>query len=255
MPTVRSGDERIHYEVSGHGPPIVLVHGFSSSLERDWRRNGWIDFLVDDGRQVIGLDLRGHGSSGKPHSPEAYAANQIPDDVLAVMDSLGIERGDVMGYSMGALVTLNLLARRPDRFSSAVVGGTGLPRASTGPNPKLAVALEAPNAAGISDPAELRFRQAVERRGNDLLALAAFQRSHRTQAEAEALRQLELPLLVVVGADDEVAASARDLAALVRGAELVMLADEDHQSALAAEGYKQAVRRFLRAGHERLVPA
>jgi pimeloyl-ACP methyl ester carboxylesterase len=238
MPTVQSGDVRIHYEVIGHGPPIVLVHGFSSSFESDWRRNGWVDFLVDDGRRVVGFDCRGHGSSGKPHSPEAYAANQIPDDVLAVMDALGIERGDIMGYSMGALVTLNLVARRPDRFASAVVGGAGLPRPSTDPQhrAKLAAALEAANAAAISDPAEVRFRQACERRGNDLLALAAFQRSERTQAGAAAFRQLELPLLVVVGADDEVAASARQLSAMVRGAELVTLAGEDHQSALAAEG-------------------
>lgn len=244
-----SGDVLIHHEVSGQGPPIVLVHGFASSFERDWRRTGWVDFLVNEGRQVVGLDCRGHGKSGKPHSPEAYAGNQIPDDVLAVMDTVGVDRADIMGYSMGALVTLNLLARRPGRFASAVVGGTGLPRPSTDPQhrEKLAAALEAADAATISDPAVLRFRQSVERRGNDLLALAAFQRSGRTQADPAELRRLQLPLLVVVGANDEMVASAGQLAEVVSGAELVTLAGDDHRSALASRRYKQAVARFLQA--------
>ena len=126
-----------------------------------------------------------------------------------------------MGYSMGALVTLNLSARRPERFASAVVGGTGLPRPSTNPQRRaeLAAALEAADASTISDPTALRFRQSIERRGNDLLALAAFQRSERTQAEQAALGVLDLPLLVVVGNEDETLASARQLAAVVSGAE------------------------------------
>jgi pimeloyl-ACP methyl ester carboxylesterase len=244
----------IHYAVIGQGPPIVLVHGFSSSFERDWRRSGWVDFLVGEGRRVIGLDLRGHGRSGKPHAPEAYAGNRIPDDVLAVMDAVGVEQVDVIGYSMGALVALNLLARRPERFASAVVGGIGLPRPSSDPEQRerLAAALEAADPATISDPTLVRFRQAVEGRENDLQALAAFQRSERTQADAAELRRLRLPLLVVVGANDEAAASARQLAGTVSGAELVILAGEDHRSTLAAGECKVAVGRFLqsvRRGH------
>jgi pimeloyl-ACP methyl ester carboxylesterase len=250
MPTVQSGGVPIHYEVIGKGQPIVLVHGFSSSFDGDWQLSGWVDFLVGEARQVIGLDCRGHGNSGKPHSPQAYAGNRIPDDVLAVMDAAGVERADIMGYSMGALVTLNLLPRHAERFTSVVVGGVGLPKPTTDPQrrARLAAALEAADPATISEPTALRFRQALERRGNDLLALAAFQRSERTQAEQAELRRLELPLLVVVGDKDEGLESARQLVAAVAGAKLVTLAGEDHQSALAAQGYKQAVGRFLRAG-------
>jgi pimeloyl-ACP methyl ester carboxylesterase len=257
MPTVQSGGVPIHYEVIGEGPPIVLVHGFSSSFDRDWRRSGWVDFLVGEGRRVIGLDCRGHGLSGKPHSPESYAGNQIPDDVLAVMDAVGVERAHILGYSMGALVTLNLVARHPGRFTSAVVGGAGLPRPVFDPPRRaaLAEALEAADPATISEPTASRFRQSVERRGNDLLALAALQRSERTQPDQAALRRLDLPLLVVVGEKDEVLASARQLAAAVAGAELVTLAGEDHQSAMAAQSYKQAVDRFLQARQGTVTPA
>jgi pimeloyl-ACP methyl ester carboxylesterase len=195
--------------------------------------------------------------SGKPHSPESYAGNQIPDDVLAVMDTVGIERADIMGYSMGALITLNLVSRHAHRFTSAVVGGAGLPRPAFDPQRRaaLAEALEADDPATISESQALRFRQSVERRGNDLVALAALQRSERAQADQAALRRLELPLLVVVGEKDELRASARDLAVAVAGAELVTLAGEDHQSALAAQSYKQAVDRFLQARQGTVPPA
>jgi pimeloyl-ACP methyl ester carboxylesterase len=257
MPTAQSGGVPIRYEVIGQGQPIVLVHGFSSSFDGQWRLSGWVDFLVGEGRQVIGLDCRGHGNSAKPLSPKAYAGNQIPDDVLAVMDAVGIERADIMGYSMGALVTLNLLSRHAERFTSAVVGGAGLPRPAADPQRRAALvaALEAADPATISEPTALRFRQSAERRGNDLLALAALQRSERTQADQAALRRLKLPLLVVVGDKDEGLEAARQLVAAVAGAELVTLAGEDHQSAVAAQGYKQAVGRFLQARQEIVTPA
>jgi pimeloyl-ACP methyl ester carboxylesterase len=165
MPTVQSGGVPIHYEVIGRGQPIVLVHGFSSSFDSDWQLSGWVDFLVGEGRQVIGRDCRGHGNSGKPHSPQAYAGNRIPDDVVAVMDAAGIERADIMGYSMGALVTLNLLSRHAERFTSVVVGGVGLPKPTTDPQrrARLAAALEASDPATIIEPTALRFRQAGTR--------------------------------------------------------------------------------------------
>ena len=67
MPFVISPGVPIHYEVVGAGPPIVLVHGFASSLEGNWDQSGWVDFLVGRGHTVVGLDCRGHGLSGKPH--------------------------------------------------------------------------------------------------------------------------------------------------------------------------------------------
>jgi len=61
--------------VIGESWPIVLVHGFASSLEGKLGRSGWIDFLMAQGRAVVGLDCRGHGRSGKPHDHGAYDGN------------------------------------------------------------------------------------------------------------------------------------------------------------------------------------
>src|SRR5919109_4742115 len=107
MATVVSAGVPIHYEISGAGRPMVLVHGFASSAQQNWNATGWIDFLVALERQVIALDCRGHGQSGKPYDPAAYAGSAMPDDVIAVMDALGIQSAEIMGYSMGGWITLN----------------------------------------------------------------------------------------------------------------------------------------------------
>jgi pimeloyl-ACP methyl ester carboxylesterase len=101
MPVVDSAGVPIHYETTGEGPPILLVHGYLSSFEGNWRQSGWIEFLVGQGRSVVGLDCRGHGRSGKPYDPDAYEDPRMPDDVLAVMDAVRLDRVDPMGYSMG----------------------------------------------------------------------------------------------------------------------------------------------------------
>jgi pimeloyl-ACP methyl ester carboxylesterase len=84
MPMVDSAGVPIHYEVAGQGPPVVLVHGFMSSMD-SWVRTGWVEFLMARGRSAVRLDVRGHGGSGKPHDPTAYENPRMPGDVLAVM--------------------------------------------------------------------------------------------------------------------------------------------------------------------------
>ena len=77
---------RIAYDSVGEGRPIVLIHGFASSREQNWRSTGWIDRLAAAGFRVVSFDCRGHGKSDKPHQPAAYGEHMI-DDILAVMDA------------------------------------------------------------------------------------------------------------------------------------------------------------------------
>jgi pimeloyl-ACP methyl ester carboxylesterase len=245
MATVDSRGVPIHYEIVGTGEPIVLVHGFSSSFEQNWQRSGWVDFLVDAGRRVIGLDCRGHGSSGKPHEPAAYDGQQMPDDVIAVMDAVGLERADLMGYSMGGWVSLNLLSRYAKRWTSVIVGGAGLRPYRQ--REAIAAALESDDPSSITDPEALRFRAFAEANpANDLKALAAVQRADRALADAAALAAVSVPTLLVVGDRDQALEAARLAADTIPGAALVILPGEDHLSAVRARTYRDAVARFLK---------
>ncbi len=184
----------------------------------------------------------------------------MPSDVRAVMDAAGLERVDLMGYSMGGAIAVALLARFPERFNSVIVGGAGLPVAARDPrrSAAIAAALEAEDVSTISDPVAFFFRQFSESRAHDphsfadvdpdLRALAAIsRRSSGVRSDvAAALPQVQVPLLVVVGDKDETLPDSQRLSETVPNAQLVILPGEDHVSAIPAVAYKHAVAAFLR---------
>ncbi|MHB8644435.1 MAG: alpha/beta fold hydrolase [Thermomicrobiales bacterium] len=121
MPDAMNDGVRIHYEREGSGPPLILQHGFTSSLE-GWRDNGYVAALAD-AYELILLDARGHGKSDKPHDPAAYALDKRVGDVLAVMDDAGIERAIFWGYSMGGHIGYAIGQYAPERFDALILGG------------------------------------------------------------------------------------------------------------------------------------
>ena len=96
----------IAYEKMGAGPPVILVHGFAASRIITWQNTGWYDWLLSMGRSVIALDCRGHGESGKPHSPEAYDDRKMVMDIVTVMEANGANSAPIMGYSMTMSITI-----------------------------------------------------------------------------------------------------------------------------------------------------
>ena len=98
---------QIYFEEHGKGEPVVLVHGFASRAEHNWGAMNWFTTLAAHYR-VVALDCRGHGKSGKPHDPAAYDGETMGDDVIRLMDHLGIKRTLIMGYSMGARIVTGL---------------------------------------------------------------------------------------------------------------------------------------------------
>src|SRR3954463_11125320 len=126
MPSFHNGAVEIAYLDEGEGYPIVLVHGFASSKNVNWVYPTWVSELRKDGRRVIALDNRGHGDSSKLYDPEDYHIGIMAGDVRALMDHLGIERADMMGYSMGARMTALLALHYAPRIRSAIFGGLGI---------------------------------------------------------------------------------------------------------------------------------
>jgi pimeloyl-ACP methyl ester carboxylesterase len=122
MPFFDSAGIKIYYQDAGSGEAVMLVHGFASTAQHDWGGTGWIAALSEKYR-VIALDVRGHGLSDKPHSPETYGNAGMGADVTRLMDHLEIERATLMGYSMGASIAIELMLSRPERFRAIVFGG------------------------------------------------------------------------------------------------------------------------------------
>ncbi len=248
MPEFDSGGVTINYVDEGGGPPIVLVHGFASSLQGNWRAPGVFDALLAAGRRVVALDCRGHGRSGKPHDPEAYGGTIMADDVIALMDHLGIATADLMGYSMGGFITASLLVRRPERFRAVIISGVGDALVAGGLSrargDAIASALEAEDSSKIADETARGFRAFAKMNGNNLAALAAIQRSFRGGYDPAKLSETERPVMVLIGEGDTLVGPADRLAATIPGAKLVK-APGDHITAVGQPAFRQAVLDFL----------
>ena len=247
MPTFNSDGVEIAYSDQGAGDPILLLHGFASNARTNWIDPGWEAFLVKEGFRVIAYDARGHGLSGKPHSPEDYAQPHMPEDARRLLDHLALPRAHVMGYSMGARMTAFLALRHPQRVRSAIFGGLGINmvRGLSGTQ-EIASGLEAATSAEIADPVARTFRAFADQTGGDLQALSACMRSARAPLTAEMVRQILCPVLVVVGTADSIGGSAQELADLIPGAQAVSIDRRDHMRTVGDRAYKEAVLKFLK---------
>src|SRR5262249_51343984 len=111
---------RIRFRVEGHGVAVLLLHGFSDSLD-SWWEVGVAPVLARTFR-VVALDLRGHGGSDKPSDPARYRDEHRAADVVAVLDAIGERSSYLVGYSMGgwtALAVARLVPARCARSRSA----------------------------------------------------------------------------------------------------------------------------------------
>ena len=138
MPYANNQGIRIRYEVEGKGPPMVLHHGFGGFLEH-WYDTGFVEAMKDD-YQLILIDARGFGASDKPHDREAYRLAPRVQDVVSVLDDLGVTQAHFHGYSMGAYIGWGIAQYAPERFLSLILGGGGPPKETwdeteSGPGP------------------------------------------------------------------------------------------------------------------------
>ena len=180
----------IRYVVAGEGEPVILIHGFAINYHFQWVASRVMQSITPD-FQVIALDNRGHGKSGKPHDPKEYGLTMV-EDIIRLMDHLQLKKAHIVGYSMGGAITLKLTTTHPERVISSVVGGMGWLR----PTPewmafreKLAVGLESEEGIGrlllqrltpkdqtARSARHVRIANIVVSMANDRKALAAVSR-------------------------------------------------------------------------------
>ena len=226
--------------------PVLLIHGFASTHAVNWVNTLWVKTLSAAGYRVVALDNRGHGRSGKLYDPAAYHSSIMAEDARRLLDHLGLERADVMGYSMGARIAAFLAFLHPDRVRSAMLGGLGV-KLVEGVGLPLGIAdgMEAPSVDAVTDPVARGFRSFAEQTGSDLRALAACIRGSRQVLSREEVARITAPTLVTVGTTDQIAGSPHELAALMPNARALDIPGRDHNLAVGDKVHKQGVLAFL----------
>jgi pimeloyl-ACP methyl ester carboxylesterase len=107
---------QMYYEIHGTGNPIIFMHGGISNINTDF---GALLPLVSVNRQVIAVELQSHGRTADIDRPLRYAV--LAEDIIALMDHLGLEQADLLGYSVGSAVALEVAIQRPERVRKLVL--------------------------------------------------------------------------------------------------------------------------------------
>lgn len=236
----------IAYEVAGAGAPVLCIHGFASSGKVNWVDTGWVQTLVDAGYQAITIDNRGHGLSDKPYDPEFYRPEAMAQDALRLLDVLGVPSAAVLGYSMGARITAFMAFANPERVECAIFGGMGM-NLVTGlaDNIDIIAGLTAPDLEGLTHPTARQFRIFADHTKSDRLALATCMESSRAPMARADVRRIDVPTLVAVGENDEMAGPPEPLAALLPQGEVFVIPRRDHMRATGDPKFKAATLDFL----------
>jgi len=241
-----SNGVRLRYVEEGKGDPIVLVHGYTSNIERSWIETGVLANLARD-FHVIAFDNRGHGKSDKPHDPKAYGG-EMSEDVVRLLDHLKIQRAHIVGYSMGGRIVAKLMTTNPGRFYTATLGGSAGLRNWTSASDKAGVIEAAETESGsfrtlilniaptdrpVPSDEEIRRRsKQIVDYGNDPIALAALVRNRRGQAVTDAqMAAVRVPTLAVVGSADPALASVNQLRVVMPSIKVVVVQDAVHSAA------------------------
>jgi pimeloyl-ACP methyl ester carboxylesterase len=229
-------------------PPVVLHHGFVANADANWVATGVVEALTSAGRKVIAPDARGHGRSEKPHDPARYGEDRMARDLGVLLDTIDVPLLDLVGYSMGAIVSL-IFASTDQRVRRLVIGGVGSGVIECGgvdrravPNDAIIEALTVEDASKLEVPEAVAFRQLADALGSDREALAAQARSvYRGEI---ALGRISAPTLLLAGETDPLAIRPQVLADAIPEATLEMLTG-NHIEALGDPRFRQSIVNFL----------
>jgi pimeloyl-ACP methyl ester carboxylesterase len=215
---------RLYFEEAGEGPPVLFVHEFGGD-HRSWEPQ--LRALSRRYRCIV-FSARGYPPSDVPQDEAAYSQARAVEDIVAVLDGLGVERAHVVGLSMGAFATLHLGLRHAERARSLVVSGVGYgappekQQAFREESGVIADAFAGEGAAEVAKryavgPARVQFQNkdprgwaefAARLAEHDSLGSALTMRGVQAARPslydlAGELRALEVPTLLIAGDEDE----------------------------------------------------
>lgn len=206
---------KIHYEVTGNGQPILLIHGFTGSGS-DWKGKPLYDSLLANGFKTITVDLRGNGYSDKPSIAKAYANDAEAKDLIGLLKFLGVKDYDAIGYSRGSIIIARLLVLDKS-CRLAVIGGMG----PDFTNPLWPRRIGFYNAL-MNDSVKgyEGFRKYIAGKGLDPVVLACQQKEQPSTSQ-EALAKIKQPVLIICGDEDADNGKGADLQELIPGSTFV----------------------------------
>lgn len=221
--------------------PVLLVHGLASNFEHNWRVPGWVDLLEAEGRQVIGVDLPGHGA----HPVDPATVDAVEHVAAAISD---YDVVDAVGFSAGSSILLRLAADDPDHFGKLVTIGVGNSVVEpVDPDAAAGRSVATRFLDGSDDVLSQLFLRMLKTAGNDLEQVRSFvEHGGLSRRGPLDLSRITCPSLVVIG-DKDFAAPADKLAAALPNSALVNLRGVDHFSAVNDFACIDAVLRFLAA--------
>jgi pimeloyl-ACP methyl ester carboxylesterase len=259
--SITSGD--IHYTDSGSGDLVFLLHGRTASAAC-WE---WHIERLKERYRVIAFDSVNHGfSSNSPRDAVEPDRVQELEEVLAAFD---VERPLLVGQSMGSMTSLRWAVKHPGRARAIVAAGMGWPVPGFEPGAPITRVKGGPPAAGLEDGLWLRSNNwpaAFAEEHPEMVERYSRLRSTATAIEAarhprpfvmtdpswtdeqlgERLKSIDTPLLLFVGAEDILAEGVRNIASLVPGSRVEVVAGADHNA------YVQCLDQFLELAEKHL---
>jgi pimeloyl-ACP methyl ester carboxylesterase len=186
----------LYYEIHGSGRPVVLLHGGLMTIDLNW---GPLLEPLASSRQVIAVELQGHGhtpDTGRPMTIDALAG-----DVVGLLDHLGIDSADLVGFSLGGLVAYAVALNSPSRVGKLIVASADPQR----PPGRESVPLDddrMPTAADFQAMRDAYEAVAPDPTQFDELAARAPKMVHEFPGWTDELRSLEAPTLLIFGDRD-----------------------------------------------------
>jgi pimeloyl-ACP methyl ester carboxylesterase len=264
MPHIQANGVRLYYEVRGDGPPLTLIEGIGYA---SWMWFRQVDALAARHRLVI-YDNRGVGRSEGP--PVPYSVRDLADDLVRLLDGLGVERTHLLGVSAGGFIAQQFALSYPDRVEKLVLVATAMyghadriampqetrrlmvPDLSLPPEPRIRKAMSVAFAPGFAESHPEVVDAVLEMRlESPPQPIEAYMRHARANIAFDASAQvasIAAPALVLHGDQDRVIPvdNARDLASRLSNAELRILTGGGHLAFMEQpESFNRAVLEFL----------
>ena len=188
---------KMYYEIHGKGAPLVLIHGGGSTIQTSFGRV--LHSFAKD-RQVIAVELQGHGHTPDINRPETF--EQDADDVAAILKYLKIENADFFGFSNGGNTTMQIAIRYPNLVRKIILGSAFFKKDGIYPH-----IWESLNHSRLKDMPQL-LKDAYKQVAPDSNGLSTMYKKDKKRMvefkdwKAEDIHSINVPALIIIGDED-----------------------------------------------------